>query len=447
MRLSLVNIYFAAIFLLISFLFASCDKVDVDFGNANPSGDPDVTYYNDYQVSLQTLQVDSFLTSSQNTFTIGYHRDPVFGTIHAGSYAQVELPTNNPIVGENVSFDSLELILNPKGNYYGDTTLPINIKVYQLTQEIQNSTNLNNNNFYNTSSFGYDTTTTNLLGQQSIRVSPLNGTAVSVQLSNALGQDLLNKLQTGATEISNQIDFVNYFNGLYIDVDSNSTNSLYTFTSSGGLIMRLYYSLHGIVSVPKSIDFPYTASRQFSHIDYNRTGTNLSSSFPPFINNVSLQNSSLSGDKAYLNSSTGDYIKISFPNLLNLETLYPYIKVLSAQLVIPPSPGTFNYPYQLPPVLTLYQTDKNNALESFISVGSGPATGNLFIDNLNGQSTEYTYDVTTFINTVIGQGISSTSALILSPEGTLGDQSLTRLIVNDQNSAKGIQLKLYILGL
>src|ERR1700729_2878884 len=112
MRLSFLNIFFAATVLLSCSLLVSCDKVDVTFYNLNQSGDPNVTYYQNYQATMQTMQLDSFLTSGQNTFTIGYYNDPLFGTIHAASYAQFELPATNPILNQQfITFDSLEIVL------------------------------------------------------------------------------------------------------------------------------------------------------------------------------------------------------------------------------------------------------------------------------------------------------------------------------------------------
>jgi hypothetical protein len=450
MRLFFPHIVFAATVLLSCSLFVSCDKVNVNFGNTSQnSGNPNVTYYQNYKASLQTLQVDSFLTSGQQTFTIGYYRDPVFGTIHATSYAQLQLPVNPILNAINLSYDSLEVILRPKGSYYGDTTSKFYIRLYQLTEPIQNSI-LANTAFYNTRSFAHSSTLLNFNPTQYLIDSPAVATNKSIRISDALGQDLLNKFIAGSREISTQLDFENYFEGFYFDVDTsiNHTNLINTFNAgTDSVIMRLHYSQHGLYTVAKFIDFPFIASTQFSHIDYNRSGTAIPA-FPSTINNRALLNSSVTGNKAYINSSTGAYIKVSFPDILNLKNLHPFIKVLSAELVVPPAPGTYYYPYKLPPAIILYETDVNNNIIS-LAVNSNGASqnGNLLIDYLNGQSTEYTYDITGFITTLLNQGVSSTSALILSPNTSLGDQTLTRLVVNDQNSTDGIQLKLYVLGI
>ena len=443
MRSSLLNIFSASTLTLLLFTLYSCDKVDVTFGSETQNGDPNITYYQDYQVSLQTLQIDSFLTSSLNTFTIGYHKDPVFGTINAGSYARLEPPLTNVIKDQNVSFDSLTVILKPKGTYYGDTTKPVTLRVYQLTDRIQN-TIISNNNYYNPRKFSHNAAP---LGQTSVTVAPNKGQEISIRISDALGQDLLNKFQTGANEITSADNFNNYFNGIYIDEDSTLSNTLYNFTSDADSVsMRLYYSAHGLTTVEKTIDFTYDAAKQFSHIEYNHAGTALAS-FTPFKTNQ-LLTSDFIGNKAYLNPTMGKYIKISFPNILTLKQLHPYVKIVSAVLIVPPAPGTYSYPYKLPSIVNAYSTDINNKILGSIVDASGAAQyGNLVIDNLYGQSTQYSYDITEFITSLLNQGEASTSAILLAPSSSLGDESLERLVINDQNLAKGIQLKLYVLGI
>jgi len=450
MRISFQYIFIAALFFIAcSFLF-SCDKVNVNFGNASQISDPNVSYFQNPQINLQTLQIDSFLTSSgsANTFLVGYHKDPVFGIIHASSYVQLQLPSSNPIYNQNVTFDSLELILKPKGLFYGDTSKPFTFKIYQLTQLIQNFTT-NNNSYFNTTNFAYNPTP---IGGQSFTIYPGNSSNIGIRMSDTLGLDLLNKFQTDSQAIKDQTSFLNYFYGLYIDADSTSTNSIYNFdASSDTLIMRLYYNLNGISVVGKYLSFGFVPTKQFNHISHNHTGTSLSS-FPPFVNNSAVLSSTLTGDKAYLNSSTGTCIRISFPDLLNLKIAYPYIQVLSAQLVIPPSPGTHNYPYQLPPSLSLYQTDNNNDVLSIITNSAGSAeTGNLFIDDLYDQTTKYTYDITNFISQQLNPPANPTATfptgLLLTPSASIGDESLSRLVVNDQTLGTGIMLKLYVLGL
>ena len=143
-------------------------------------------------------------------------------------------------------------------------------------------------------------------------------------------------------------------------------------------------------------------------------------------------------------------IKISFPDLLTLKELHPYIKIMKAVLLVKPDSRSSVFPYLLPAELNLYTTDETNVLISGIYDGNTtPAlqTGSLYIDALYGENTSYSYDITSFINTKLAEGQFSKSALLLSPSVSSLDAGPQRLIVNDETAGRSVQLKLYVLGL
>src|SRR4029078_11521012 len=129
------RLYFC--FFVLVILFTSCEKENINFGSSSSETDPNITYFDNYETTIATYKPDSFLTSAHNTFCVGYHTDPVFGVVKAGSYAQVSLPATNPLLNMPAIFDSLELIMKPTGEFYGDSTQPMKINVYRLTQNIK----------------------------------------------------------------------------------------------------------------------------------------------------------------------------------------------------------------------------------------------------------------------------------------------------------------------
>jgi hypothetical protein len=423
--------------LLILILTASCKKVDVTFGNEGTEGDPDVSYFDNYTVDLATYKIDSFVTSTDSIFAIGHHMDSAFGSITAGSYAEVNLPAENSVKDKNVSFDSLVVILKPNGNYYGDTLTPFKITIHQLQEKIENDDEANTY-FYNPRKFKFDPIP---FGQTTVLVRPKRGTAIRIRLSDAFGQDLLKKFNDDDDSIQLQDNFLRYFKGLYLGTDTSFSKALYYFApDSAGLIMRLYYKLNGPISQSKYLDFSFNNAKQYSQITYDHTGTNLAA-FTPF--KKQLKKSNLTGNKAYLHSNMGSYIKVSFPTILNIKELYPYIKIMRAELVIKPDRSTHSYPYELPSSLTLYSTDNNNRLNVIAGFGG------LYVDDLYGEKTQYTYDITEFVANLIDEGKFSESALMITPSsGGVSNSQLERLIIDDQTLVgKGIQLKLYVLGL
>jgi len=430
------------IYLLV--LLCSCDKINVEFAEENTTGDPNILFFDDYPVELSTYKVDSFVTSNHDVFTIGHHADNLFGSITGGSYAAIDLPLENPLHDQNVSFDSLIVMLRPNKSYYGDTSLPFKLNVHRLLEKIEND-DADNSTYFNPRSFQYDPV---LLGQKNGPIRPTRDTTVNIRLSDAFGQDLLTKFKNNSTEVQSTQNFSNYFKGLFFGTDTMFSNSLYYFKSDSGKIMRLYYTLNGTVPEKTFLDFSMSSTKQFNSVFYSHAGTNLSV-FTPY--KTQLKKSSLTGNKAYLNTPMGSYIKINFPTILNIKELSPYVKIVKAELIIKPNAGTYNFPYTLPPYLVLYATDDGNGLNGLLadpaSQVQAPATGNLYIDDLYGEKTQYTFDITNFISDIVNEGLFSKTALMLTPVLTTYDKSLERLILNDQGIGKNIQLNLYVLTL
>ena len=115
----------------------ACIKAPVDLRDNQPANDPDITYIDTNTVNLATYMLDSFVTSNDSSFAIGYVHDSVFGTLTASTYFQVNLPFTNDVKDESVSFDSIVVMLKPNHNYYGDTLLPVTYHVYKLLDKIE----------------------------------------------------------------------------------------------------------------------------------------------------------------------------------------------------------------------------------------------------------------------------------------------------------------------
>ncbi|MGC4102204.1 hypothetical protein [Ferruginibacter sp.] len=425
-------------------LFASCDKVDITFGASSTDSDPNITYFDNYQTTIATYKPDSFLTGGHKVFSVGYHYDTAFGAVKMGSFAEISLPSTNPLANRPVVFDSLELIVKPTGTFFGDSTRSMKLNIYRLTDNIVDR-NTYTDTYYNTSSFGYSPTP---IGQQVINLNNKSGTAVHIRLSDALGQELLTKFKNNDDVVSSSEKFVDYFRGIYINTDSVVTNTIaFLNASADSMLIRLTYHENTLYPETKLFDFIYNSTKQFNNVSLRYTNPALSSFIP---NKAQLVESTVSGNQAFLNSTIGSSVKISFPTLLNLKELHPYIKVVKAILVVKPDVKSLQFPYVLPSTLNLYTTDQTNGITGtiFEPTSSGtPQTGNLVIDYLYGENTYYSYDITSFINTKMTEGQFSKAALLLSTTLSSQDVGVQRLIVNNQSNARAIELKLYVLGL
>ena len=282
---------FFSLFLLI-LLFASCEKVNINFGETASEADPNITYIDSYKADIATFKIDSFLTSSHSVFCLGYHTDPDFGVMRARAFAQINLPSSNTVYNVDAIFDSLELIIKPTVNFYGDSNVTMKLAVHRLTENIVNSEK--GDYFYNTSSFGYDPVP---IGERTVNLYGRSGTAVSVKLSDALGREWLEKLKANNTEVSSYDAFIEYFKGICITTDSVQTASLAYFTAaSDSMLIRLTYHEPGLDPGKKYLNFSFAAVRQFSQILFTPGNANFSS----FISNkTQLIASTASGNKSF----------------------------------------------------------------------------------------------------------------------------------------------------
>jgi Domain of unknown function (DUF4270) len=432
------------ILLAVSMVFMpGCDKVDVVFEDNDKLNDPNISYLENYPVTIFTYKTDSFVTSGSSTFMLGTHADSFFSKISAHSYAEITIPAENTVKDKDVSFDSLVLVLNPTGSYYGDTTVPLKLSVYRLSENIENEEETDNSYYYPRSFGRYAAP---LAQSTAIDIKPNRKKAITIKLGSVLGQELLNKLKRDDDDIKTQEDFRDYFNGLCIVSDSAVNKTIFYFNSgSEGVLLRLHYKEKGAVTAEKAIGFGFNIQKQFNHIDYNSSGT-------PFAgfqqHKKQLKSSADMRGKAYISNNMPSYMKISFPDLLSLKELYPVISIVKAELEIKPAPLSARYPYKLPSKLRMFTSNSENNFDGvLLNEKDEEQTGNLIIDDLYGKNTHYRFDITSFINQVIDEGRYSTKSLFLSAGPGNSSSDSERLVVNEQSGKNGIKLKLYILGL
>jgi Domain of unknown function (DUF4270) len=435
------KIHIPGLLLLFAALWASCIKTPVGIETAGTEGDPDLVYIDNYKVDISTYKSDSAITSGHQVFMTGTHHDSLFSKISSNSYAEVELPATNPVKNKDVLFDSLVLALTPNGNYYGDTMLPLKISVHELTQNIENEDDADLN-FYYPRSFSHYAAP---LAQTARVIKPRRKEELTLRLPDAMGADWLMKLKRDDTEIQSQSNFRKFFRGVCIKTDSMFNNIIYYFTAgAGNAFIRLHYRERGLVTTEKMLEFRYVTARQFNNISYNSTTTPFSV-FTPY--KKQLKSSAFTGGRVFVSNNMPSYAKITFPGLLSLKELYPFIKVVKAQLEIKAAAGSYRYPYQLPPALQMYVSLSGNNFDQLLLGQNGqPQNGSLQTNGLYSVNNHYTFDVTSYIGVLLEEGRFSTKSLFLAAAAGIDSES-ARLVINDQQSASGIRLKLYLLGL
>ena len=424
--------------LLIS-LISSCEKVDIAFNDTGINDNPDLVEIDNLEVALGTIKQDSLLTSGSVNLFVGQYWDAYAGKTASTTFAEVQYPATNTLLNKAVRFDSICLILKPTGTYKGDTTLPFSIAVHELLENIKNANATDA--YYNSRSFAYSSAT---LASASAIIKPSLKKEWSIRLPDALGQAWVQKLVSNATEIQSQESFRNFFKGLAI-VPQSSNNSMLYFTGDSTTLIRIYYKETGLINEPKQLDFLYANDRTFFHYDYDYSGTYFAN-----INPLKRQyfTSAETGNTVLYSSLVPSSIKFSFPNILQLKERFPDVKIVKAVLEIKPKQGSYFYPAALPAQININETGSSNTIGTYLYDADGETIqdGNLEFDPLNLHNTKYSFNITSFINSLIAEGQFSTKALMLSNANSSLSET-AQLILNDQTIQTDVKLKVYVLAL
>ncbi|MFT4062952.1 MAG: DUF4270 family protein [Edaphocola sp.] len=427
----------------IAVLLASCTKATVNFGGSTLEPDPNVAYIDSITVNLSTYQTDSFTTSGDTLFIVGSQTDSVLGTYASTAFMQLGVPATNPLSScTDCYLDSIAFVGKFSGSYYGDTTGSFTLSLHQLNEQmIADETSIG----YNVSKFGYDAAT---MGDITFsKPKPSKADSFSIRLSDALGQEWMDKMKRGSDTMTDITKFTRYFNGLALTGTSSNNNAIYYFqniNAGNATVIRLYYRVLGVNTEHYSVDFPLSPSTyQFNSFSYNRTGSlaqNISTTPPKIVSSDS------TNGYGFLHANSGLYPHIKFRDLYFLKELNPYVKVVKATLEV--SPRLYNYGpqsiYTLPAAMAMYlmTSDDNLTLGSalYSTDGSTVQTGSLNIDYLDYENTKYSYDLTSYVNTVLATNSAVPTSFVLIPSGT---SSENRLVLQPSD----IKLKLYVLGL
>ncbi len=422
--------------ILSAFVMSACQKTPVQFGQAYVDNNfSNIVLVDTITPELSTVFMDSVATTGSNVLLAGDYSDPFFGKVSAKSFFELSPPTA-PQFSNNATFDSLKLILIPNKTYYGDSTTNAQFSVYQLSNQM--SFPAFQTTFYNNTNFDVNPSAA---GSFSGRIYPNITDSVFITLSNSIGQDLFTQYLDNDLTIQSTANFLPYFRGLRIGSSTGNMQAIYGFKDSA--TMRLYYHETGAFIEPKHLDFPFYNgdNMQFNQVLSDKTGTPVEAFNST--NNELLASST--GNSSYLQYITGFVPKIKFPSLRDLYLRPDFVKILKADLIVKPLSGTYPTNMPLPPSLYASQTDQNNYPGfNLTDATSNYQTGDLVLDDLYNQTTQYTYDVTSYLQQQINIGYINQNGLLLIPPSPTRINSLNRAIFGDKMNAQGaIQLKLY----
>ncbi|MGH2564621.1 MAG: DUF4270 family protein, partial [Ginsengibacter sp.] len=304
-----------------------CEKTPIQFGQAYVDNTfSNIVLVDTLSTQLTTVYSDSVVTSGSGVTLAGNYNDNTFGKITAKSFFEVVPPAISDLATNSV-YDSLQIILIPNKSFYGDTTYPSQLSVYQLTNPI--TFPLYQTSIYNNSDFAVDPTP---LGNINKQIYPNIPDTVFIPLSNTKGKELFDLYKSDDYVMQSASNFLPYFKGLQLASTSGNMHAIYGFKDS--ITMRLYYHQTDVFITNKYLDFHFynTDNTQFNQVKSDRTGTPVSA-----FNSTNKEiASTATNNSIYLQYLTGFLPKIKFPTLRNLLLRPDYVKILKADLIIKP---------------------------------------------------------------------------------------------------------------
>lgn len=303
----------AGLFLVLIFLLTNCKDENNSLGlDLQPPNDKlNLKTSDTTEVIAYTEVIDSIKTDETSNSLLGSILDPVFGLSTVGFYTQTRLSQSAFSFGTSPVPDSLVLTLDYDG-FYGDSTSPLTIKVWELDQQI-----LIDSVYYSHQSKAVKST---LLAEKTFIPDYVDSVAVMgdtlephlrINLTDITATLALKLLEAPADSMTSNTSFLNYFYGLYVTAEPVSTGGqvMYIDLTSSLSNMVLYYQN----SENDSLKFNYLINSncaRFGHFDHD-----YSLGSPEFVSQVIDKDTTLGNNVCYVQSLGGIKTFLRFPEI------------------------------------------------------------------------------------------------------------------------------------
>ncbi len=421
------KVLLSALFFLV--VFSACKKK----GNLVPQFDnPPIglNFTDTVSVKLQTLTEDSVLSSIAAYNLLGKYNDPVFGVAQAGFFTQFRLTGNSVDFGTNVVLDSVVLALDYQ-SVYGSETDPINIKVYELAEDMYPDSVYYSNHYLNVLSeiaaYTFVPAINDSVTVDTVKTTP----HLRIPLNASFGQKLLNA--GGTTDLENNDNFLQFMKGLYVAVDSTQT-----FASSSGAIisfdllsavsgLTLYYTNTDSAKQYQYTFVVNTECAKYNVFKHDYTGTEVEQAFnQPQIFDTAYN---------YLQGGSGLQVKVNFPFIDQLKS--KNILINKVELIIPvENTKIINYP--VPDNITVSKLNADGNLEFLPDVNEGATFLGGNYDEIN---QEYVFNISRHFQELVN-GKATDYGLLVKVSGT--SIYPNRVVIGaPDNSNKKVTLRVY----
>ncbi len=401
---------FATLFLIFSGFF-SCKKENSDIGANLQNQDQLTLHFTDTTGIRSTIvEDDSVTTDERSKVLLGSYVDDIFGLAQASFATQFRLSSYDVDFGINPVVDSVVLYLDYVG-FYGDTTTPQEIKVFQMTQDI-----FRDSSYYSNEDMSVLADLSSPLAQVTTSFSPNATGSLSIQLDNNFGTNLI----ADSGYYANNDTFLVQYKGLYITSTAVTTNGaiIYFDPISENTKITLYY--HNNSNDSLSFNFLINENcAYFNLFSHDYTGTT-------FENDI---NQDTATDNVYIQSMGGVKAKIDLDELLTWKDSGS-IAINKAELVL--NVNDINSDMQLfapPNRLLLEIVDDNDGFDGPIDYYMDNTYFNGYYDET---TNSYTFNISQHVQKII-TGEETNTSLYIFPENNKVSAERT-VISNDGNN-------------
>ena len=420
--------------LLLSIGLGGCVDSNSDLGRTLV----DSSFYNIFvdtcTVDISTVLEDSIVTRGDSVCQIGVYQDGTWGRVRATYCAEYNTVKFAPDVNYSYVLDSLVLVMQHSGQYWGDTLARPRVNVYRLLNPIELP---DDEELYNRTSMAMEETP---LFSFSYRPEPGRKTKHEIRLPDELGRWLLEELVNEADYFDEQEDFKEEFPGLAFvpDGDGSCINGFLVNDSS--MCVTLRYREVSTEQTEKEVSFKVNMDYAYTGIVHDPTGTPLEQ-VPRGIENY--VHSTDMDHRAYMQGLTGYYNQLEFPYLNELQDQGQIVSIETATLYLYPLKDSYNQTSQLPDDIRLYITNENNVLEGYVygSDGVTVQNGNLVVDELYGRETYYSFDLTEFVRNNFGTWGINRQKLLMNMNSNDASSTFKQVIfTNDPDAERQCRL-------
>jgi hypothetical protein len=418
---------------------AACDKEGFLYDNITDDSGTEYLVTDTITMNMSTAYLDSVPTSNLGVALCGVNTDPYFGKVTASSFWQVSAFSGTALPDRAI-YDSIILLVHPKLEHYGDSTLTQHIEVYRVREDIKRPGN--SAFLYGYSNFATDPMP---IGSRQMTIRPHRDSVFKIRIDDALGREFFALMDKNDPTISNQLRFSQYFKGLALKPGANS-QVVNSFRADDSLNLRLFYHTTPGEIKQAYADFAvYNPALQFNHIDVERPAGSPLAQLSP---SKKILPSAQADNRLYVQPLTNIVGRIDFPYLRTFNQLSLFSKIMRATLTIRPEKATYKYPYALPNDLVLGIISKGNVIDDTLRSPTTGAVqyGSLVTDVIYNQNTAYTYDITNYCIAQLNGTDDSYRGLALLPPRSTGLSNFDRAILGDSRNTKNrISVQIYYL--